>query len=322
MYQLLPTSGRLACLAAVLLGSSGAFAQGPRDHAIPSCYDQLRDYAPRTVLGDLTVIIDQTTSMDTRLRQIVRDTVDRLIRPGTTVSIATFSAYLQGRYLDVLVSGLVEPPIATQQRDFVPKRELREADQCLNDQLAFARRLAAKTLDVAFSASDPNIARSDILVALSDLSRRVGESRVNGKMVIVVSDMLENSSITNFYRAGELRAIDPGAELHKVAVSGIRADFRGARVFVIGAGGGSRTPAHGRAYRDPRAMLALEDFWRRWFAISHADLVEFGKPTPLVEIKWNVPGLLGMAAHGAVENFGVCGSPMPGKGPASIVRGA
>ncbi len=39
-------------------------------------------------------------------------------------------------------------------------------------------------------------------------------------------------------------------------------------------------------YRDPRAMLALEDFWRRWFAASNANVAEFGKPTPLVEIKW------------------------------------
>jgi hypothetical protein len=305
MRRLLFVRARLVsgCIAAVLLGSGSALAQGPRDHAIPSCYDQLREYAPRNSLGDLTVIVDQTTFMDARLRQIVRDTVDRLIKPETSVSIAAFSANMQGRYLDVLVSGKVEPRVAAKQRDFLPKRELLEADQCLGDQLAFARRLAAKTLDSAFSVGDPNIARSDILVALSELSRRIrGAGQVNGRIVIIVSDMLENSSIANFYHARQLRNIDAGAELRRVAASGIKADFLGARVVVIGAGGVSSPSAHGRSYRDPRAMLALEDFWRRWFASSNADVVEFGKPTPLVEIEWSEPGSPGMSAQRADRN--------------------
>jgi hypothetical protein len=281
------------CLVTALLSCGAAHGQGSREHAIPSCYDQLREYAPHSMLGDLTVIIDQTTAIDARMRQIVRDTVDRLVKPGTSISIASFSAYLRGRYLDVLISGQVEPPVATQKRDFVSKRELRENDQCLSDQLTFARRLVAKTLDAAFAATDPNIVRSDILVALGDLSRRVGgANKGEGRMVIVVSDMLENSSITSFYHAGQMRHIDPDAELRRVAASGIKADFLGAKVYVIGAGGISKGPAH--SYRDPRAMLALEDFWRRWFAKCRAELVEFGKPTPLVEIKWTVPGLMGM----------------------------
>jgi hypothetical protein len=269
----------------------------PREHAVPSCYEQLPDYAPRGTLGDLTVIVDQTTYMDARLRQIVRETVDRLIRPGTSISIAAFSAYLQGRYLDVLVSGQLELPIDPKQRDFAPKRELRQTDQCLIDQLAYARRLAAKTLDAAFTAGDPDIARSDILAALRDLSRRVSQSTASNRIVIVVSDMIENSSITNFYQGTALRTIDPEVEMRKVAATGLKADFVGARVYVIGAGALSNAPADLRVYRDPRAMLALEDFWRRWFASSHGELIEFGKPTPLVEIQWNPPGSPAVQPH-------------------------
>lgn len=270
---------------------SGAHAQVPREHSIPSCFDQLREYAPRAGYSDLTVIIDQTTFMDARLRQIVRETVDRLIKPGTNVTVAVFSAYLQGRYLDVLASGQIELPIEPKQRDFVPKRELRQSDQCLNDQLVFGRRLVAKTLDAAFAAGDPDIVRSDVLSALRDLSRRVGDSPVSTKIVIVVSDMLENSTITSFYQASRLRRIKPEVELQKAAESGIKADFLGARVFVIGAGAVSEKSADANSYRDPRAMLALEDFWRRWFALNHAELVEFGRPTPLVEINWPTRGV-------------------------------
>jgi len=278
----------LACATATVLPVCAAPASDPvaRDHAIPSCYEQLREYAPRNPIGDLTVLIDQTAYLDARLRQIVRETVDRLLRPGVNLSIATFSAYLQGRYLDVLVSGQVEAPIDAKQRDFVSKRDLRQNEECLSDQVVFARRLAAKNLDAAFEAIDPNIPRSDIIAALRDLSRRVGNAPASNRMVIVVSDMLENSSITSFYRAGRLRTIDATAELRKVAAAGIRADFHDAQIFVIGAGGVSERSADDRSYRDPRALLALEEFWRRWFAASHAELIEFGKPTPLIRIDW------------------------------------
>ncbi len=258
----------------------------PRDNAIPSCYDQLREYAPTAAAGDLTVIIDQTAYLDARMRQIVRETVERLVKPGVNISIATFSAYLQGRYLDVLVSGQVEAPIEAARRDFVSKRDLRQNDECLRDQLVFARRLSSKTLDAAFSGIDPNVERSDILAALRDLSRRVRDASADSRVVVVVSDMLENSSIASFYQSNRLRYIDPDAELRRAAAAGIRADFRDARVLVIGAGGISNPGSGGQSYRDPRAMLALEDFWRRWFTASHADLVEFGKPTPLVKIRW------------------------------------
>jgi len=286
----------LACLAgAPLAAAAGTHPQVARDHAVPSCYEQLREYAPRDARGDLTVVIDQTVFLDARLRQIVRETVDRLVKPGVNVSIATFSAYLQGRYLDVLVSGQVEAPIDAAQRDFVSKRDLRQNDQCLSDQLVFAHRLVAKALDAAFQGIDPNIARSDIVAALRDLSRRVGDARAGGRIVVVVSDMLENSSISSFYQGGRLRPIDASAELRKVAASGIRADFHGAQVVVIGGGGVSQRTADDSSYRDPRALLALEDFWRRWFAASHAELVEFGKPTPLVRIEWMQPDLSAQA---------------------------
>jgi hypothetical protein len=277
------------CLAVGAGVAGAASAQAPREHAIPSCYEQLRTHAPRTPLADLTVVIDQTTAMDKRLQQIVAETVDRLIAPGTHVSVVTFSAFLQGRYLDVLMSGAVEPRIDGRPRDYVPKRQLQQSDQCLQEQLVFARRLVARSLGGAFSRSDPRLARSDILAALHDLGRRVGDPAADRRIVVVASDMLENSSITSFYQGGQLRRIEADAELKRIAAAGIRADFRGAKVLVIGAGVSPTGTAGGLAYRDPRAMLALEQFWRRWFAGANAELVEFGKPAPLVEIRWPAP---------------------------------
>ncbi len=279
--------------AAILSAPASARAPAPpRDNAIPSCYENLREYAPQAAFGDLTVVIDQTAFLDVRMRQIVRETVERLIRPGVNVSVATFSGYLQGRYLDVQVSGQVEAPVDAAQRDFVSKRDLRQNDECLRDQLVFARRLIGKSLDTAFAGIDPSVERSDILSALRDLGRRVHSSQAQARIVVVVSDMLENSSIASFYQASRLRVIDPETEMRHAMTAGIKADFHEARVVVIGAGGISSAASGEQSYRDPRAMLALEDFWRRWFSLGHADLVEFGKPTPLVKINWDRAELL------------------------------
>jgi len=263
-----------------------AKAQGRREHAIPTCFDKFpnRSAGP---LGDLTVLIDQTADLDDRIRAIVVESVDRLIRPATRVTVAAFSGYMPGRYLDILVSGTVESPIVGRERDFVPKRELRESDLCLGEQLDFSRKLVAQSIRAAFAASDTRLPDSEILSALRDMSRRSNEPATNGRLLIVVSDMLENSSITTFYQNNRPRNVDPDVEMRKVIGAGITANFHGTRVFVIGAGFATAgSPYDMQSSRDSRALLHLEEFWRRWFAVSNAEMVDFGKPTPLEEITW------------------------------------
>jgi hypothetical protein len=274
----------LALFAALALPAG---AQTRREHAIPTCFDRIRGAETPQKADELTIVIDQTALLDERLRMIVLENVDRLIRPGTQVSVAAFSGYMPGRYLDILVSGRVEAPISGRERDFVPKRDLRESDQCLSEQLEFARRLVATTIRKAFAASDPGLPNSEILAALRGLGSRRGDpGGPSERMLIVVSDMLENSPLTSFYRANRPRVIDPDAELHRAIAAGMTANFHGERVFVIGAGfePGGTPEAH--AAPDSRAVQRLEEFWRRWFQVSGAELVDFAKPAPLEEITW------------------------------------
>ena len=99
------------------------------------------------------------------------------------------------------------------------------------------------------------------------------------RIVLVVSDMLENSSISSFYQRQAVRLISPQAELAKVEKESLFGDFGGVRVHVFGAGLVSEGagPKDG-VYRDPRTMQALERFWAEYFARSGAVLEQFGKP--------------------------------------------
>jgi hypothetical protein len=131
-----------------------------------------------------------------------------------------------------------------------------------------------------FQGSSGEIAKSDVMASLKDIAGKVRQSQAKEKVVLLVSDMLENSSITSFYTSQVVRKIDPAKELGLAQDNQLMADFADARVYVIGAGllNDSKNKT---AYRDPKTMLALRSFWQSYFEKSHARLMEFGQPALL-----------------------------------------
>ncbi|MCL2522991.1 MAG: hypothetical protein FWF20_07595 [Betaproteobacteria bacterium] len=255
---------------------------------IPSCYAankmKMAVPAPQT---ELFVLIDQTTPLDSSLQDAVRENADRLVKPGAAFVIASFSSFSQGRYLEVLSAGALESPIDDAARDDISVKVLRGFDACMADQAAFGRKAAAAAINRAMGASNPALAKSDVLGSLRELSARVRQSEARDRIVFIVSDMLENSSISSFYANRNVRAIDPKAELKKAQE--MIGDFGGARVFVLGAGlvqkgAGSKNTDSG-IYRDPKTISLLRQFWTAYFEASNAKLMEFGAPALLSPIK-------------------------------------
>jgi len=125
------------------------------------------------------------------------------------------------------------------------------------------------------------------MASIKDLSQRVRVSVAKEKIVFIVSDMLENSSISSFYSASNLRLIDPAQELRKAQAAQMIGDFNGARVFVLGAGiVGENTKQPGKTpYRDPKAISALREFWISLLSHSNATVVEFGAPSLLSAVR-------------------------------------
>jgi len=139
-----------------------------------------------------------------------------------------------------------------------------------------------QNLQRAFAGASSTIARSDILATVQDFSvHAVAGSAAEDKVLLLASDMLENSSITSFYAAGRLRLIDPAQERARVQAQHLVPALRGVRIYVLGGGLIGPQPAgHDAAgsYRDPRSMAALEEFWGGYFSEGGGQLVEFGKP--------------------------------------------
>ena len=257
---------------------------------IPSCYtaNKIKVAAQPSQL-EVFVLIDQTTPLDVSLQDAVRENADRLIKPGTSFVVASFSSFGQGRYLEVLSAGTLETPIDEKTRDDISVKVLRGFDTCMSGQSDFGRKSAAVAINKAMAATSPDLAKSDVLGSLKELSSRVKQSESKDKVVFLVSDMLENSGISSFYASKNVRAIDPTAELKKAQEANLVGDFGGARIFVLGAGlvqesAGGKNKDSG-VYRNPKTMGLLRQFWETYFMASHAKLVEFGAPALLSPVK-------------------------------------
>lgn len=256
--------------------------------AIPTCYDNKMVGSATGVLDtELFVAVDQTTLLDGGLKQSVADNLKPFLAPGNGFQIVTFSAYTQGHYTEVLASGKLDAPMEANRRNDVSKTALAKFDQCMGRQPQQAAQIAGGALRTAFDGTSGEIAKSDVLAslkAIADLSRK---SKARNKIVLLVSDMLENSSVSSFYadRGHSVRKIDPAKEMQLVEQNQLVGDFGGARVYVIGAGLLSEDGKKSKSYRDPKTMQALASFWKTYLEKSGAQLVEFGQPALLSPIR-------------------------------------
>ena len=252
-------------------------------NSIPSCY-QANHYkfasAPYTKLA--YVLLDQTVKLDPDLQKSVLENANRLLGPGTKFVVAQFSAFSEQRYLSVVKEGVIENPMTKDQRDNVPVKSLGAFDACMQGQAEFASKTVDNAINGSMAASTNDLSQSDIWLALKNVSSSIAADPAKQKVLFVITDGLENSSISSFYNKTTVRVINPAEEIAKARQNNMFGNFGGAKVYVLGAGtmppakAGSKAEVNG--YRDPKTLQALQAFWSQYFQMSHAQLVEFGAP--------------------------------------------
>lgn len=263
--------------------STSATAAGD---AILSCYGS-RLTAPVVPMDkEIFVIIDQTTQFDNGLKQSVANQIRPFLTAGNGFTVLIFSAFTQGNYTQVLTSGQLDHALPTARRNDVSKPLLAKFDQCISRQTVLAGQAVGSALRAAFEGSSDDIHKSDVLASLKDISGKVRQSRATSKIVLLASDMLENSSFSSFYAKKTVRRIDPEREIKLAGDNQLMGDFGSARIYVMGAGLLSEAATKNKAaYRDPRAMQALTGFWTTYFNQSKSQLIEFGQPALLNQVK-------------------------------------
>jgi hypothetical protein len=251
------------------------------------CYDYpatkvLRQYVPAAAKTQVTLLVDQSTQVPEAVRQQVRASVARLAVAGTDINIGAFSSYAGSRFPELVLSVRFEHalPHALDHRVSRKARDVLKA--CLAYQQRQGIRQLTAALNVRFAAAQSSIGRSDIMSSIQQFGAQVRGGAARDRVVVIVSDMLENSSATSFYQARRLRAIDAEAELKTAVARRLIADLGRARVYVIGMA--IPSPRDGQAVPADRVQR-LEQFWTGYFRLSKASRLRVGKPM-LLEAIW------------------------------------
>lgn len=249
---------------------------------VPSCYKALHISNPDdTVQKELFIVVDQTTILDKNIMIYTYKNMMKFIKNGYAVTIASFSSNANGKYTDVAYSGKLEVLLPNAAKHDIAKKILRKYQGCMNGQYKFAKKKATKALVHVLKGANKKLPHSDILKSLDDIVEHIIKpSSANEKVVLLVSDMIEHSSITTFYSKGSLKKVDAKSEMAKVKQSGHLANFAGTRVYVIGAGMVGKN-----SYRDSKTLGKLTDFWEAYFAATHAQLKAIGTPMLLEDVE-------------------------------------
>lgn len=251
---------------------------------IPSCYQSLGiksvDQNPQR---NVILVIDETFVLPDALKDDAYQKVTRFVKAGDRIYLYKFSAFLAGHYFGLPFVGYLEVPLTGRDRNSTSMVLVKNLDACIDKQKAYFKKMIGKTMLQSFAKENVNIAKSEIFSALQQIGKDIQvQSSANENIILLMSDMLENSEFTSFYANQSVKEISVKAELDKVTKSNLVADLNQARVFVLGAG--ILNTAAPNSYRSGKIMQTLEEFWREYFVLSNAELMAFGSPALTVDL--------------------------------------
>lgn len=296
-----PVIGFSMMLAAFL---PAAFAQ-----AIPSCYDnQSIQFPPknpnlasalesRANKRAVVVLVDETAVLPAQVQSIAKRINDNLYKPlvasadhaGMFYQVLKFSTFTGKNFASTLVTGTLEPGVRINPNAHSTLRAselatlnalLKKLNTCLLQQAKYGLDKSNNAILTTMINGSLNIPNSDILVAMQQAGTVFKSRKEEEKILIVISDMMEHSAYTSFYsKGGDLKDINPKAELENLQKKGFSADLTGVKVWVLG-GGYFPNPGttQNASARNPQQVALLEEFWTDFFKQSKAVLMEFGKP--------------------------------------------
>jgi len=244
-------------------------------------YEVLGNRNPRSCPGAaLFVLVDQSVNYDEALKAKTMELVRNWTAEGRAVEIYSFSSALPGRYTTRITGGRFDDQPSDEYLDNLKRSDRERFISLHSRQPLIARKVVRLSLQEAFAGSRNEIQRTDIVRTMKEMSDYI-RTYPGTKSILLVSDMMENSSMASFYFKGRTRLIDPVREMQKFTARQMTGNFGGkVRVYILGLGfyGNDASPAKSEQYLDVDRINAIAAFWRSWFRNSGAYVVETGKP--------------------------------------------
>ena len=267
----------------ILLTLSVSSLASTERNDVPSCSHSISsEYYQLPNQRELFILVDKTMahSFSQDSRKAIYDSVIRFIQPGDKVKFIEFSSFARDSFTKVDFNGQLDIPLQENVRDEIKKSALRSFDTCLLKQRNYMYGKLGQLFKVAFEAQDQQT-NTELMGTLVDIGNQaIVSSKVERKVVVLLSDMLENSDITSFYSHNHTRIIEPLVELQKVEKANMFANFNNADIYIIGTG-----MTANNQYVSAQKMAQLETFWRDYFKHSNSKIIGFGKPMLLGDIQ-------------------------------------
>ncbi|WP_404367471.1 hypothetical protein [Marinobacter sp.] len=263
-----------ALTACLIAGAASAAHSASRDD-FPTCYGMLGGSAEmKQAERELFVVIDQTLIFNLDLKRHVHNKVHEYLRPGDRITVLTFSAYAEGRYSQMPLTGKLDHTLSEEDRFNTGKTALRKFDQCMERQKAFVRGKVDQVLKTAFEEASTDLPKTELMGSLVNFGQGViSASQSPRKAVLLASDMMENSAVVSFYGNGGINNLDIDTTLSTTKKANLLSNMGNATVNVVGAG-----ISGNQGYLSQTAMQNMQDFWTRYFEQSNATLAGWGQP--------------------------------------------
>lgn len=268
-------AGVSKALAACLIAGATSVAHSASRDDFPTCYGLLGESAQeQSAQRELFVVIDQTLVFEVDLKRHVHSKVHEYLKPGDRVTILTFSAYAEGRYAQMPLTGKIDHLLDEDTRFDTGKSDLRKFDRCMERQRTFVKGKIDQTLKTAFEQASSELPKTELMGSLVNFGQGViSTSQIPEKAVLLVSDMMENSEAVSFYRNGGINKLNVDKTLSQTKQANLFSNMGGATVNVIGAG-----ISGNEGYLSQTAMQNMQSFWSGYFKKSDATLTGWGQP--------------------------------------------
>ncbi|XOB62354.1 hypothetical protein ACMC56_00755 [Campylobacterota bacterium DY0563] len=224
---------------------------------------------------ELFLLIDQSTYFNSEDKKIILQKITPFIKENTRINIYGFTEYSKSRKNKDLGSFYIYSDVTADEEDDVSRSKVKNLAQCLKKAKLYAYEGLKKGLDEGIRKKGDNIQKSEILRNLSIYSKsNIKYSKAKRKIVIIMSDMLENSKHISFYKNGKVKELDIDKELNIVKKRRYLSYFNGAEIHVYGLGK-VEVNSTKEDIRDIDILDSLANFWVEYFELSN------GKPSDL-----------------------------------------
>lgn len=229
---------------------------------------------------ELFIIVDQTLVFDLESKKKIHQKVHRFMTSGDRVTLITFSAYAADRYASMTLTGQMDLPIPDKERRQISIPKLKKFDNCMNKQKSFIHHTIDVKLKEAFDAASTDLPKTELTGTLANFGANIiAKSTAERKVVLIISDMLENSDVASFYSKGKVVSINVDKAMSKLQETKRLTDWDNADVYVAGA-----AYVTGGQYRGEKVLRNLRSFWESFFVASKANLKEWGQPELMSDI--------------------------------------